>query len=113
MVTPLDPQKPSVVGDVLLWGVSKRKRNLHQEPPMGFRSMPLLLAVVAATGCTCGMPTKLGVTEKEYRNDYLTCMAQMNALRTQGREAPRWTYYDWCMQEKGYRVRCEYCESER
>lgn len=60
--------------------------------------------VVTACAATGGGLVKPGGSMEEFERDHAACVSWMYGVSTpRGRGAARWTYYDWCMQEKGYR----------
>lgn len=61
--------------------------------------------LVVLTGCAASGPlSKAGGTAAEFQRDHAACVSWMYGVSTpRGRSAVRWTYYDWCMREKGYR----------
>ena len=69
------------------------------------RALLVTATVVALTGCAAdGVLAKPGGTTTEFQRDHAACVSWMYGVSTpRGRSAVRWTYYDWCMRERGYR----------
>jgi hypothetical protein len=65
----------------------------------------VLGACVALAGCAAGGGlAKPGGTAKELQRDHAACVSWMYGISVPRDRGPvRWTYYDWCMREKGYR----------
>ena len=65
----------------------------------------VLLNLLVLTGCTAGAGlAKPAGTASEFQRDHAACVSWMHGVSApRGRGPLRWTYYDWCMHEKGYR----------